>query len=225
MSPTYIDRPKLMQYYKIFERFQEFTMVRRDVYAANLYLVEKSLAASRLTAGCIVECGTWRGGMAAGLMTIGGSARIYHFFDSFKGLPPVGIEDGEEARRWQKNKEGPRFFNNCTASLSEFMSVISLVNVPLNRVHVYEGFFDETFPKLKVPPIAILRLDVDWYKSTMMCLEKFWDALLPGAMILIDDYYDWEGCRKAVHSFLARRKYGVAIRQSCFGRLCYLIKR
>jgi O-methyltransferase len=215
---------KLLWYYRMFKRFREFTMVDRNAYIANLCLVERALAAPGLDAGCIIECGTWRGGMAAGLLTVGGTSREYHFFDSFMGLPPASVEDGEEARQWQANKDGPRFFNNCTATMEEFMMVVGTVDIPPKHVHVYKGFFEETFPDFQAPPISVLRLDADWYNSTMMCLQKFWDTLLPGAIILIDDYYDWEGCRKAVHSFLAQRNAREAIRQSCFGRVCYIVK-
>lgn len=215
---------KLLRYRRIFNRFRDFTMVERDAYIANLSLAEQTLAKPRLKSGCIIECGTWRGGMAAGLMMLGGKNRSYYFFDSFRGLPPPGAEDGEEAKHWQENKRGARYFNNCTATLERFMSVIALAGVPQDRVHVHEGWFEHTFPAVTVPPISVLRLDADWYKSTMACLEKFWDTLLPGAAVLLDDYYDWEGCRKAVHSFLARKNTREAIRQTSLGGVSYILK-
>ncbi len=55
--------------------------------------------------------------------------------------------------------------------------------------------------------------------------RKFWDRLLPGAVVLIDDYDAWEGCRKAVHAFLAARDAPEAIRQSRFGKVAYIVKR
>ncbi len=216
--------PRNVKYQSIFNRFRNFTMVRRDAYIDNLDLVVKFLANRALDCGCIIECGTWRGGMAAGLMSVGGSNRMYHFFDSFRGLPEPGVEDGERARQWRQDVTGPRCFNNCTASRQEFMEVISRVDVPPSQVQVHEGFFEETFPHFNPPKISALRLDVDWYESTIQCLEKFWDALLPGALVLVDDYYDWEGCRKAVHTFLAHRKADAAICQTCIGKVCYLLK-
>lgn len=177
-----------------------------------------------LDRGCIIECGTWRGGMAAGLATIGGPHRRYYFFDSFQGLPPVTHEDGEAARLWQADREGERYFNNCTASRGEFESVIACTNIPMEHLHIIEGYFAETFPRVNIPPIAILRLDADWYWSTLLCLEKFWKDLLPSALVLIDDYYDWEGCRKAVHRFLADREAPEAIQQSPLGKVAYIVK-
>jgi O-methyltransferase len=213
------------KYERIFRRFSTFSMVGHDAYVANLLLAEQALARTGLHGGCIIECGTWRGGMAAGLMVVGGKKRCYYFFDSFKGLPAAGEEDGDEARRWQMNKLGPRYFDNCSATLEEFRKVISLAWNPQDNVHIHEGWFDLTFPNVTTPPISVLRLDVDWYRSTMMCLDKFWDSLLPGAVILIDDYYDWEGCRKAVHAFLARKHAREAICQSSLGGVSYILKQ
>lgn len=212
------------RYYTIFRRFRPYTMVAWNTYISNLYLAEMSLTNPALKDGCIIECGTWRGGMAAGLAVVCGPERNYYFFDSFRGLPPVTSEDGEKARLWQELKNDPRYFNNCTASLEEFKKVIALAEVPADHLHVYEGFFNETFPQVTVPPIAILRLDADWYESTLLCLEKFWDKLLPGALILIDDYFDWEGCRKAVHLFLSKAKACEPISHLCFGKVTYITK-
>lgn len=211
--------PRLLLYARIYSRFREFTKVPRNQYLANLRLADQALARPALAAGCIVECGTWRGGMAAGLAVLGGPGRQYHFFDSFAGLPPVTTRDGEAARRWQAAS-----VDNCAAAREEFERVIAGAAIPPARLHIHAGFFADTFPGVAVPPIAILRLDADWYESTLLCLEKFWDSLLPGALLLLDDYYAWEGCRKAVHAFLARREAAEPIRQSRFGRVAHILK-
>jgi hypothetical protein len=216
--------PRFLLYHRIHRRFREFTMVARAAYIANLYLADRAFAAAALKGGAVVECGIWRGGMAAGLAVLGGPDRDYWFFDSFAGLPPVGAEDGEDARRWQQDKEGPRYFDNCRVSRAEFASVIGRAGLPPQRLNICAGFFADTFPTVAVPPIAVLRLDADWYDSTLLCLEKFWESLLPGALVLLDDYYAWEGCRKAVHAFLAHRKAAEAIRQSRFGKVAYIVK-
>ncbi len=214
--------PRLAWYYAIYRRFKAATLVKRGEYIANLYLVDRQLADPALARGAIVECGTWRGGMAAGLAVIGGSARDYFFFDSFAGLPPATAADGAHARQWQQQRDGTIYNDNCTASEAEFMTTIGRVRLPAEHLHVYKGFFEATFPTVEVPAIAVLRLDADWYESTLLCLEKFWDRLLTGALVLVDDYYAWEGCRKAVHDFLARRQAAEAIRQA--GKVAYLVK-
>jgi hypothetical protein len=69
------------------------------------------------------------------------------------------------------------------------LAVIGKAALPAHRLHVYSGFFAPTFPGLAVPPVAVLRLDVDWHRSTRLCLERFWGSLMPGALVLIDDCY------------------------------------
>src|SRR5271154_5691585 len=78
---------RLLWYEAIYRRFRQRTMIGRDAYLANLYLADRCLSHAAAGGGCVVECGTWRGGMAAGLATLGGPARDYYFFDTFAGLP------------------------------------------------------------------------------------------------------------------------------------------
>jgi O-methyltransferase len=215
---------RFLRYAAAYRRFRLSTLVGRDAYVANLYLVDKHLADPALAGGCVVECGTWRGGMAAGLALIGGCDRDYFFFDSFEGLPAATAEDGDYATWWQAHRDGTPHRDNCTASFDEFMATMGRVALPSARLHVHEGFFEATLPCADVPPVAVLRLDADWYESTMLCLEYFWDRMLPGALVVIDDYYAWEGCRKAMHAFLARRGAKEAIRQSRFGKFAYLVR-
>ena len=199
-------------------------MIGRDTYLANLYLADKCLAQPAMSGACVIECGTWRGGMAAGLATIGGPARDYHFFDSFAGLPPPTHEDGAYAQRAQQSRDGSLYFDNNTASRAEFTATLAPVGLPREHLQVYEGLFAATFPGAEVGPVAVLRLDADWYSSTLQCLDKFWDRLLPGGLVLIDDYYAWEGCTKAVHAFLAGRGASEPIRESRIGKLAYIVK-
>lgn len=216
---------RMSHYLSLYSRYQTFTMVRVSEFVANLQLIENAITQHDLNAGCIIECGTWRGGMAAAMVHLLGSDRSYHFFDSFQGLPLVTEEDGAEALGWQQNTTGPRYFNNCTADRSEFNSVMDLIPFTYSFVQVHEGWFEDTFLKAATGPIAVLRLDADWYRSTKICLENFWPRLLPGALVIIDDYYCWQGCRRAVHEYLHRVEATEAIERTCLGGVAYIVKR
>ena len=128
----------------------------------------------------IVECGCWKGGMSAALIEIGGFQRDYYFFDSFEGLPPAKAIDGRAALAWYADTASPSYRDNCTASIDDFRRTVRRTGRPEFRIHVFKGFFEQTFPSFTPPPIAVLRLDADWYDSTMECLRKFWDFVLSG---------------------------------------------
>ncbi len=57
-----------------------------------------------------------------------------------------------------------------------------------------------------IGPIAILRLDGDWYASTRVCLEHLYGNVVRGGFIIIDAHGCYEACRKAVEEFLTRQR-------------------
>jgi len=199
-------------------------MVGGSEYVSCLALAKATLRTAKLNGCCVVECGTWKGGMSAGLIETCGRNRDYFFFDSFEGLPAVTVEDGEAAHQWQTNTTGEHYFDNCTASLAEFLSVVRMTRLAPERLHVYKGQFDSTLPHVKMPSIGILRIDADWYSSTMVCLEQLWDQVASGGIIVIDDYFAWEGCRKALHRFLGSRLCVEAIQQTSFAKVAFIKK-
>jgi O-methyltransferase len=192
-------------------------MIPRLSYIDNLMLAQKVLQIP----GCIVECGVWRGGMSAGIATILGVDRHYFLFDSFEGLPPAKEVDGKAAIRWQNNKNADGYYDNCTASPDFAQRAMTLSGA--KNVHLVKGWFNETLPNYKpLFPIALLRLDADWYESTMVCLESLFDRVAPNGLVLLDDYYTWDGCSKALHDFLSRRAACERIRS--YGDVCLVEK-
>lgn len=90
-------------------------------------------------------------------------------------------------------------------------------------VYITKGWSNYTIPTFTPnEPIAILRLDGDWYESIMICLVHLFDKVAPGGVIILDDYHAWDGYRKATHDFLSQRSAVERIR--CLGSVCYIIK-
>jgi hypothetical protein len=83
------------------------------------------------------------------------------------------------------------------------------------NVTITKGWFSDTLPGFPWnAPIALLRLDGDWFDSTMTCLESLYQHVSPNGLIIIDDYYFWDGCTRAVHHFLDKYGYPARISQS-----------
>lgn len=190
------------RYREIFERYKDYSMIAGDprTFYENLMLVDHFAAH---TAGCLVECGTWRGGMACAMMALAGAERDYHFFDSFEGLPDVTEQDGHSAFQYQRDTHSPNYHDNCRADYNEFLNLIHQQDVPAERISVYKGWFDETVGGYSGGPISVLRLDGDWYKSTMTCLQTLFPLVSFGGVVIIDDYEAWDGCARAVHDYLS----------------------
>lgn len=212
------------RYQHVFQKYRAYTMVGRLRYLENLALAKVAVSNPALQQGAIIECGTWKGGMSAGLIEVGGPERKYFFFDSFEGLPPAEAIDGVAAKCYQENTSAPEYADNCSATLGEFKSTIALTKCPWKNIEIVPGFFEQTLKTFTAPPVAVLRLDGDWYSSTIACLTKFWEAILPGGLILIDDYYHWDGCTIAVHEFLSSKKATERVRQGRIGGVAFIRK-
>jgi O-methyltransferase len=194
-------------------------MVPESAFFDNLNLVQKFSEIS----GCVVECGVWRGGMIAAIAERMGNERTYYLFDSFEGLPDAKEIDGKKALLRQKNITSPSYFDNCSAEMSFAEEAMKLSKV--RTYHIHKGWFKNTLPSFKPDqPIAILRLDGDWYEPTIECLENLYPYVAIGGGIIIDDYYTWDGCAKAVHDFLSKHKLADRVHVSRRG-VCYLVKK
>jgi O-methyltransferase len=209
---------RTVHYHRVYQRFRKYTMIPRPNFVRNLQLARR---VSYLP-GSVVECGVWRGGMTAGLSMVMGSHRPYYLCDSFEGLPPARDIDGAAAIRWQRDTESPGYHDNCTADERYAAEAMSVAGV--RTFQLVKGWFDKTLPTLHVDePIALLRLDGDWYDSTMVCLESLFDKVVVDGLILIDDYYTWDGCSRAVHDFLSKRSAVERLQE--YGGVCFMRKR
>ena len=77
---------------------------------------------------------------------------------------------------------------------------------PGERMKFVKGKVEETIPATVPDKIALLRLDTDWYESTLHELKHLFPLLAPGGVLLIDDYAEWHGARKAVDEFISTYK-------------------
>jgi len=165
--------------------------------------------------GDFVECGVWKGG-SSGLMAlaqkkfeINGTRKI-HLFDSFEGLPQPGHEDGERAADYSGGVSAGELISvhQCEAGLDEVRAfLLGKLQIPRNRLVFHKGWFQNSLPDLGPEPgqIALLRLDGDWYGSTKVCLDYLYDRVPIGGIIILDDYFCWEGCKKATDEFRIAR--------------------
>lgn len=202
-----------LRFRRTFRKYRNYTMIPEDIYVANLRLA----AQIKHIPGDIVECGTWRGGMIAGIADALGVDRHYRLFDSFEGMPPAKEIDGEAARAWEKDISGPYYHNNCRASEDEAKQAMSMSAAA--DFSLVKGWFNETLPSAELRPIALLRMDADWYDSTKQILDNLAHWLVPGGLIIVDDYYVFQGCTRAVNEYALARNW--KIRQ--FGGVCYII--
>lgn len=182
--------------------------------------------------GCVVECGVWRGGsmmvVAKTLLAAGAADRELYLFDTFEGMPPPTPADrdahgtlaaevlartrrtadhaprSDDFSKWALSPANATFNMWCIADEADVTANLRATGYPMDRVHLVRGRVEETIPARAPDTICLLRLDTDWYESTRHELEHLYDRLVPGGVLMIDDYGHWQGARQAVDEFLAR---------------------
>lgn len=200
----------------LYEKYKTFTMVPEATFDANI-----ELATMVKVKGCVVECGVWKGGMIAAIADTLGPERHYYLFDSFEGLPPAQEIDGFAAQEYQRNDQAPNYYDNCRVDMDYCMQAMEMSGA--TNYSVMEGWFHKTLPRTElVAPIAVLRLDGDWYASTITCLFYLYEKVASGGLIIIDDFFAWEGCAKATLEFFSSVKQPVNF-DSTRG-LCWAVK-
>lgn len=161
--------------------------------------------------GDVVECGVWRGGsmqaVARELVRLGETDRHLYLFDTFEGMPPPSAADvrwdGQSASDLLEAHDKSRHIW-AAASLEDVQAGFEPIGYPADKIHYIEGRVEDTVPEHVPEVIALLRLDTDWYESSLHELDHMYDRLVPGGVLLLDDYGYWEGQRRATDEWLAR---------------------
>jgi len=196
----------------ILAHISDYTMtsVERQI---ELIQAARHVARSGLS-GSIVECGVWRGGsmmaVAMALQQEGVSDRELYLFDTFEGMTaPTANDrtpDGVLAQvHLDRSRKGDGYW--CFADIETVRRNLVATRYPAERIHLVQGPVEKTLPgQVPSAPIALLRLDTDWFESTKHELEHLFPRLREGGILIIDDYGHWQGARKATDEFLARQE-------------------
>jgi hypothetical protein len=162
--------------------------------------------------GDIVECGVWRGGnlVIAGLMRkrLGFDRRIWAF-DTFAGMTRPTAADFKPAEDLDVEKKFGNLNHDdhnewCLAPEDEVLRNFES-RVGNRDLRTVKGPVEQTLTRSENLPerIAILRLDTDFYESTKAELDLLYPRLSNGGVLIVDDYGEWAGARKAVDEHFA----------------------
>ncbi len=193
-----------------YERIDPLTTVSPD----RCYMLEML---ARHCAGLghdFAECGVLRGGTAVLLAEVlrerASSKPRLHLFDTFEGMPAAA----------ERDPSGHQAGDFGATSLSRVRSELG----PYPNVVFHPGTIPQTLNAVEGQRFSFVHVDVDLYESTRDCLRFFYPRLVPGGMLVCDDYgfplYE-RSARLAVDEFFERRPEDVIVLRS--GQ-CFVIK-
>ena len=134
------------------------------------------------------------------------TSREVYLFDTFEGMPPPKdvdrTADGTFARTLLESDPDKTGWVWAVAGIDDVRRNMGSTGYPQDRLKYVKGPVETTIPALApAGPIALLRLDTDWYESTKHELAHLFPLLCEGGILIVDDYGLWQGARKAVDEF------------------------
>ena len=163
-----------------------------NLYEATVYLCKRKVS------GNFVECGVFLGGavmmMAQTLAHLGVVEKIY-LYDTFAGFTKPPTEHDVNFKGGEIGTHRSRSFRAQTESN------VHLIDYPTDQYVVVEGDISETLLHTAPERIALLRLDTDTYETTRDERIHLYPRIVPGGILIIDDYGYSEGARKAVDEY------------------------
>lgn len=188
------------EFQSIYRLVRESTMV--DIYRLwTLWTL-----ARRVSSGTLLEVGSWRGGSGAilGHAAYGGPGRAAGpsqfsadrrviLADTFTGVVKASERD-------------PYYRGGEHANTSVEQVRALLDRVGLSSVEILPGIFpEETGRSIEEEQFSLCHVDVDVYRSAMEVFRWVWPRLVPGGVVVFDDYgfYGCEGVTLCVEELAA----------------------
>lgn len=181
-----------------------------DKREVAIILRELSRALDATATGDVVEFGCYAGTTSlfiSRLLNIQKSTRELNVYDSFEGLPEKRVEDASRAGDQFKAGE-------LAVTKKQFIVNYKKAGLSLPRIH--KGWFSDLIEADVPEKIAFAFLDGDYYESVLTPLRLIWPRLVPGAVIVVDDYANeaLPGAAKAVDEWLETHPAKLTIEHS-----------
>jgi asparagine synthase (glutamine-hydrolysing) len=166
---------------------------------------------SQGVAGSFLETGLALGGSGILIATHLDGDREFHGYDVFGQIPAPGERDPDAVHeRYEvitsgesKGLGGEEYYGYRPDLLAEVKESFAEFGVPVDgeRIQLHKGLFEDTLHL--EGPVAFAHVDCDWYEPVKLTMERIYEWLEPGGIVICDDYYDYGGAQEAVDEFRA----------------------
>jgi hypothetical protein len=164
--------------------YYQTAMIRSEASANDLELMRRAVDWKGID-GLVMEFGVATGRSVNHLAGLLPGQTIFGF-DSFHGLPET----------WRTGYEAGTF----AQAIPEVLPNVELVH----------GWFEQTLDSFVAShpgPVALLHVDCDLYSSTVTILRGLAERIVPGSIIVFDEYFNYPGWRqgefRAFQEFIA----------------------
>lgn len=152
--------------------------------------------------GDFVECGVNTGIFSLAICDFTDFGKLgdktLYLFDTYEGIPREQITEAE--KRHKREEFNALAYEDCFEQAKR-----NFAHVPNARL--VKGRVPESLEAVPIGAVAYLSIDMNIVEPEIAALEFFWDRLVPGAMVVLDDYGwgDHIEQKRAIDVFAASR--------------------
>lgn len=161
--------------------------------------------------GIYIEAGCALGGSSILIGKAKEGKRPFYIYDVFGMIPPPTPDDTPDVlARYEIIRSGQAAGIKGDKYYGYEANLYNLVHQNLRRfnldyqkeqIFLIKGLLQDTMHPNEA--VAFAHIDVDWYEPVKVSLERIFPHLVTGGSMILDDYHDWGGCRKATDEYLA----------------------
>lgn len=167
--------------------------------------------------GAFVECGVEAGDKEVDwigqLQRMDACDRDIYMYDTFAGLTEPSSHDftrqdgcyamtaAQVHDEW-RSKQAGGVNGWCYCPLERVQQRLAATGYPSDKLHYVVGDVADTLRRDVPEQIAILRMDTDWYESSKVEMEVLFPRVVEGGVVIMDDYFHWDGQRRATDEYL-----------------------
>lgn len=157
--------------------------------------------------GDFVECGVYEGRMLILLKELQENFKLnnkIYGYDTFEGMTESSEMDTYTEKKLNNLKaSGNLGLSMKYASIDHVKQNLQKNHIDISNINLIKGDVMRTLNSEQNLPkkISLLRLDTDYYESTLKELEVLYPRLESKGVLIIDDYGFFDGCRKAVDEY------------------------
>lgn len=184
-----------VEFDRVYQSIRNSTLV--DVYRCyELWQLVAQVA--KLAGGDLIEIGVWRGGTGALIgrqCQLAGIENSIYLCDTFRGVVKAGTQD--------KSYVGGEHADTSQSTVVDLMRTLGI-----ERARILNGIFpDDTGHLVSDCTFRFCHIDVDVYDSAKDIMAWIWPRLVPGGIVVFDDYgfHSCVGITRFVNEERARR--------------------
>lgn len=189
--------------YKLIKKYHAFTSLN-PIDFTHLFLTIKKLKIPKKSQH-ITHCGIWKGGLSAAIAEYTGKNNTHTLFDNFLAPPNPTSKDELTTEEWLKQPYLSWYRDNKIDN--EEFAHIAFYKANCFNYEIIPGNIENTLPLNKKPTNLII-IHLDWYYSTLFCLNELFPQLIPNGNIIII-HNNKSGIKNAIKTYIKNKKMSV----------------